>query len=132
MWSQVAQAVADAVGPELTGIRLSPFGDFGECTDPETVDLNLYLVDKLSEMGLVYLHAVEPRISGASEAAEVAEHETLEPLRKAFKVCLEHGIHEEEIFTLCEALVPSANSVMCETSCPRCNRILSYRVKGAR
>lgn len=53
--------MADAIGPELTGIRLSPFSSFNEATDPETLDLNLYLVDKLSEMGLVYLHAVEPR-----------------------------------------------------------------------
>ena len=53
--------MADAIGPELTGIRLSPFSSFNEATDPETLDLNLYLVDKLSEMGLVYVHAVEPR-----------------------------------------------------------------------
>ena len=53
--------MADAIGPELTGIRLSPFSSFNEATDPETLDLNLYLVDKFSEMGLVYVHAVEPR-----------------------------------------------------------------------
>jgi hypothetical protein len=82
---QVATAVADAVGPELTGIRLSPFSTFQECTDPETLDLNLYLVDKLAELGLLYVHAVEPRISGASDA-EIITGESLEPLRKAFKV----------------------------------------------
>ena len=53
--------MAEAIGPELTGIRLSPFSVFQEATDPETLDLNLYLVDKLSEMGLAYVHAVEPR-----------------------------------------------------------------------
>ena len=58
---KVASAVAEAIGPELTGIRLSPFSVFQEATDPETLDLNLYLVDKLSEMGLAYVHAVEPR-----------------------------------------------------------------------
>lgn len=58
---QVAAAVADAVGPELTGIRLSPFSSFNEATDPETLDLNLYLVEKLSGMNIVYAHAVEPR-----------------------------------------------------------------------
>ena len=51
--------MADAVGPELTGIRLSPFSSFLEATDPESLDLNLQLVDKLSEMGIVYVHAVE-------------------------------------------------------------------------
>ena len=53
--------MADAIGPEVTGIRLSPFSSFNEATDPETLDLNLYLMDKFSEMGLVYVHAVEPR-----------------------------------------------------------------------
>ena len=83
----MAAAVADAVGPELTGIRLSPYSDFQEATDPETLDLNLYLVDKLSEMGLLYVHAVESRISGGTDADNAAEEESLEPLRKAFKVC---------------------------------------------
>ncbi len=82
----MAAAVADAVGPELTGIRLSPYSDFQEATDPETLDLNLYLVDKLSEMGLLYVHAVESRISGGMDADNAAPEESLEPLRKAFKV----------------------------------------------
>jgi len=82
--AQVAAAVADAVGPELTGIRLSPFSEFLDATDPETLDLNLYLVDKLSEMGLLYVHAVEARISGGTD--KEGSVESLEPLRKAFKV----------------------------------------------
>ena len=81
---QVAGAVADAVGPGRTGIRLSPFSNFLDATDPDTLDLNLYLVEKLSDMGLLYLHCVEPRISGASDAE--ATDDTLEPLRKAYKV----------------------------------------------
>ena len=44
---QVAAAVADATGPELVGFRLSPFSKFLDATDPETLDLNLYLVDKV-------------------------------------------------------------------------------------
>ena len=60
-WFQVMAAVADAIGPELTGIRLSPFSSFLEATDPESLDLNLHLVEKLSEMGIVYVHAVEAR-----------------------------------------------------------------------
>ncbi|KAK9908090.1 hypothetical protein WJX75_002626 [Coccomyxa subellipsoidea] len=99
---EVAAAVADAVGPELTGIRLSPYSEFQEATDPETLDLNLYLVDKLSEMGLLYVHAVEARISGGFEVE--GSSESLDPLRKAFKGCFmvaggytrETGIHAIE------------------------------------
>ena len=40
---------------------------------------------QLSDMGLLYCHAVEPRISGASDA-EGPVHDSLEPLRAAFKV----------------------------------------------
>ena len=39
--------MADAIGPELVGFRLSPFSKFLDATDPETLDLNLYLVDKV-------------------------------------------------------------------------------------
>ena len=60
--------MADAVGPELTGIRLSPFSSFLEATDPESLDLNLHLVDKLSEMGIVYVHAVEARCAATPPA----------------------------------------------------------------
>lgn len=81
---QVAAAVADAVGPELTGIRLSPYSDFQEAMDPETLELNLYLVDKASEMGLLYVHAVESRISGGTDA-QAPQSESLDPLRNAFK-----------------------------------------------
>ena len=41
-------------------------------------------MDKLSELGLLYVHAVEPRISGASDSEPTDD--SLEPLRKAFKV----------------------------------------------
>ncbi|EIE21116.1 FMN-linked oxidoreductase [Coccomyxa subellipsoidea C-169] len=81
---EVAAAVADAVGPELTGIRLSPYSDFQEAMDPETLELNLYLVDKASEMGLLYVHAVESRISGGTDA-QAPQSESLDPLRNAFK-----------------------------------------------
>ncbi len=81
---QVAAAVADAVGPELTGIRLSPYSDFQEAMDPETLELNLYLVDKASEMGLLYVHAVESRISGGTDA-QAPQSDSLDPLRNAFK-----------------------------------------------
>ena len=42
---------------------------------------------QLSDMGLLYCHAVEPRISGASDA-EGPVLDSLEPLRAAFKVRL--------------------------------------------
>ena len=72
--SQVVAAVADAIGPELTGIRLSPFSSFLEATDPESLDLNLHLVDKLSEMGIVYVHAVEARCAATPPSQTGCAH----------------------------------------------------------
>ena len=67
-------AVADAVGPEVTGIRLSPFSSFLEATDPESLDLNMHLIDKLSEMGILYVHAVEARCAAASLSQTGLQH----------------------------------------------------------
>jgi NADPH2 dehydrogenase len=56
---EVTRAVADAIGPERTGIRLSPglnLGDLDEGT--EGPDLYRQLVAELDELGLAYLHLV--------------------------------------------------------------------------
>ena len=78
--------MVDAVGPQRTGVRLSPFSTFLDATDPEALDLNLYIVDKLNDMGVLYVHGVEPRVN---EGPGVKPPEdSLEPLRKAFKVTI--------------------------------------------
>lgn len=54
---EVAKAVADEVGPERTGIRLSPGLEIGGLTDgPDGEELYRYLVTELDKLGLVYLH----------------------------------------------------------------------------
>jgi len=54
---EVARAVADEIGPERTGIRLSPGFDVGGLSDgPEGEDLYRYLVGELNTLGLAYLH----------------------------------------------------------------------------
>lgn len=54
---EVAAAVADEIGPERTGIRLSPgFEVAGLVDGPEGEDLYRYLVGELDKLKLVYLH----------------------------------------------------------------------------
>jgi 2,4-dienoyl-CoA reductase-like NADH-dependent reductase (Old Yellow Enzyme family) len=54
---EVAAAVADEIGPERTGIRLSPGFEIGGLSDgPEGEDLYRYLVEKLDRLKLAYLH----------------------------------------------------------------------------
>lgn len=54
---KVAKAVADEIGPERTGIRLSPGLEIGGLNDgPDGEELYRYLVTELNKLGLVYLH----------------------------------------------------------------------------
>ncbi len=63
---EVAQAVADAIGKERTGIRLSPWGVFNDmATYPEIDETYAYLAEELQKIGLVYLHLVDHASMGA-------------------------------------------------------------------
>ena len=85
---QVFEAVAAAVGdPQKVGIRLSPFGQFlHKDMDPETVPLNLYVIEALTPLQPLYLHYIEPRLSKGNDEAEHGKDESIAPFRKAWKV----------------------------------------------
>jgi 2,4-dienoyl-CoA reductase-like NADH-dependent reductase (Old Yellow Enzyme family) len=54
---EVAKAVADAIGADRTGIRLSPLGTSGGLDEgPEAVKLYHHLVAELNKLNLAYLH----------------------------------------------------------------------------
>jgi 2,4-dienoyl-CoA reductase-like NADH-dependent reductase (Old Yellow Enzyme family) len=54
---EVARAVAEEIGPERTGIRLSPGLGLGGLEEgPESGDLYRYLVAELAKLDLVYVH----------------------------------------------------------------------------
>ena len=57
--AQVTRAVADAVGRERTGIRLSPYTTFLDAVDEDPVALGSYLAEQLNPLGLAYLHMVK-------------------------------------------------------------------------
>jgi NADPH2 dehydrogenase len=61
---EVAKAVSRDIGPDRTGIRLSPFSTFQgmRMADPEPQFT--HLISGLQPLGLAYLHLVEPRIAG--------------------------------------------------------------------
>ena len=56
----VTEATVAAIGAERVGMRISPYGTFGEMAPFDDVD-NTYrqLVDMLNEIGIVYLHLVD-------------------------------------------------------------------------
>jgi N-ethylmaleimide reductase len=54
---EVAAAIVDEIGPERTGIRLSPGFEVGGLSDgPEGEDLYRYLVSELDKLELAFLH----------------------------------------------------------------------------
>ncbi|MET9950766.1 alkene reductase [Streptomyces sp. NPDC006339] len=56
---EVARAVADEIGPERTGIRLSPANPYNDITETDTEETYTRLVDALEPLGLAYLHVSE-------------------------------------------------------------------------
>jgi N-ethylmaleimide reductase len=68
---EVARAVADAIGADRVGIRLSPYGAFGGMTsDAATDELYAHLVAELSRIGLAHLHVVNHSSMGAPPVSE--------------------------------------------------------------
>ncbi|KAK3303870.1 uncharacterized protein B0T15DRAFT_417530 [Chaetomium strumarium] len=66
---EVVKAVAAAIGASRTGIRLSPYSDFGGMLMDDPDPTFRYLVSQLRPLGLGYLHLIEARISGNIESA---------------------------------------------------------------
>jgi N-ethylmaleimide reductase len=63
---EVARAVAEAIGPERTGIRLSPWSVFNDMAIyPEINETYAYLAEELQKVGVVYLHLVDNESLGA-------------------------------------------------------------------
>ena len=81
--SEVVAAVTAAVGPERTGIRLSPWSTFQGMRMPDPIPTFSALVNHLasSYSTLSYVHVVEPRISG-NDDAEGGEKESNEFVRE--------------------------------------------------
>jgi len=65
---EVATAVAETIGKERTGIRLSPYGVANDMPHyPDIDDTYTYLSEELNKLGLVYLHLVDHSAMGAPE-----------------------------------------------------------------
>ncbi|NVN87830.1 MAG: alkene reductase [Rhodopseudomonas sp.] len=61
---EVAAAVAKQIGPEKTGIRISPVTPANDVSDSHPQALFDYIVDHLSALKLVYIHVIEGSTGG--------------------------------------------------------------------
>ncbi|MEO7802440.1 MAG: alkene reductase [Ginsengibacter sp.] len=78
---EVSQAVADAIGTEKVGIRLSPFGAFNDIKWDDTTESQFTkLAAGLKAIGIVYIHVVDHTSMGAPAYPQSVKDE----IRNAF------------------------------------------------
>jgi N-ethylmaleimide reductase len=78
---ETAAAVAEAIGPEKTGIRISPYGVGSGMEIYDNIDATyLYLATLLGQQKLAYMHIVDHSAFGAPEVPEAIKRD----IRDAF------------------------------------------------
>ncbi|KAJ7245887.1 hypothetical protein B0H12DRAFT_1054085 [Mycena haematopus] len=81
---EIIDAIAAAVGPERTAVRLSPWSPFQEMGMADPLPTFSYVISQLAarQPNLAFLHLVEPRIAGSATSANVVRaYESNDPLR---------------------------------------------------
>ncbi|KAJ0108185.1 flavin oxidoreductase nadh oxidase family protein [Diaporthe amygdali] len=86
---EVAKAVVAAVGKEKVGIRLSPWSTFQGMRMKDPIPQFSYLIDRLTELDLSFLHLVEPRVHGVVD---------MEPANETLDFALQAWGREKPIF----------------------------------
>jgi N-ethylmaleimide reductase len=98
---EVTQAVIGRLGADAVGVRLSPRGTFNSMSDSNRVATFGYAVGRLNELGLAYLHLVDPVTGGIAGTAV----ERLAPeLRKLFSgpIIINGGFDRESALAVLE------------------------------
>ncbi|CDP04186.1 unnamed protein product [Coffea canephora] len=80
---QVVEAVADEIGAQRVGIRLSPFANYNDSGDSNPESLGLYMAEALNKYNILYCHVIEPRM--ITQFDKFTTRNSLLPMRKAFK-----------------------------------------------
>jgi N-ethylmaleimide reductase len=65
---EVTQAAIEVWGKNRVGVRLSPYGVANGSGEADPMPIYTHVVKALDELGLAYLHLIEPRSSGAGRA----------------------------------------------------------------
>ncbi len=83
---EVVDAAIDVWGSNKVGVRLSPYGTFGDMGDSNPVALFSYVLRELSKRKIAYVHMIEPRAGDAGGGApdNPDAPRTSEIFRKAF------------------------------------------------
>lgn len=73
---EVAEQVSKRIGKDKTGMRISPYGVFNDMASyPEMDNFFIKLTEKLSQIGLVYIHIVDHSSMGAPIVKQELKHQ---------------------------------------------------------
>jgi N-ethylmaleimide reductase len=67
---EVTKAVAEKIGKEKTGVRLSPYIKFKDMDDPEILQTFMLAAEQLNQLSIAYLHLCETDWDDAPEVPE--------------------------------------------------------------
>ncbi len=82
---EATEAVIKVWGADRVGIRLSPYSGFNDIHDSSPVETFTYVAQKLRDLGIVYLHVIEPVKTDHPMAMPESETQPIAPiLREAF------------------------------------------------
>ncbi|KAJ8618676.1 hypothetical protein MRB53_014862 [Persea americana] len=80
---EIVEAVANEIGANRVGIRLSPFTTFNDSVDSNPEALGIYMAEALNKYGVCYCHVIEPRMVTIENKLVIPQ--SLLPMRNAFK-----------------------------------------------
>jgi N-ethylmaleimide reductase len=81
---EVVEALISVFGADRVGVRIAPSGTFNAMADSEPRKLFDYVASRLSDLGIAYLHVIEPRIKGADLVIEGQGPVAAQELNKVF------------------------------------------------
>jgi len=91
---EIVEGITAAIGPERTGLRLSPSGTAHDMTDSDPAKHFSYICERLSGYDLAYLHIIDALESDIRAGANVVE---LGVLREAYRgVLVVNGAYDKE------------------------------------
>jgi N-ethylmaleimide reductase len=70
---EILTALIEIWGADRVGLRLSPSGQWGAISDSDPARTFGYVAKRAADVGLAYLHVIEPRIKGDDTLVEGAE-----------------------------------------------------------
>jgi N-ethylmaleimide reductase len=80
---EVGKAIAEEIGRDRTGVRLSPVTPYNDMSDSDPQALFNYVVEQLNELGLVFIHLIEGATGGPRDFMPL----DYVALRQRFKGC---------------------------------------------